>query len=215
MRVEELATDQSNKITTDFLRGERVCLRPLEREDLAAIRKWANDPEIRRLTAEVEPMSQARAEEFLEKVHKDLDRVWFIICLRESGRAIGEAGLLRMFHPWRTTDLSIIIGEKDAWGRGYGTEAILLLLDYAFGYLGFHRVSVGVVGFNGRAVRFYQKVGFRKEGLQREGYYYDHQYHDFVMMSILEDEYREQHVRDAPRCPRRRDRYSENEVGGE
>ena len=98
-----------------------------------------------------------------------------------------------MFPAWRTTDLSIILGEKDAWGQGYGTEAIHLLLDYAFGYLNFHPVAIGVVGFNRRALGFYEKVGFRREGIQRDGYYQDHQYADFVMMSILEDEYWERH----------------------
>jgi diamine N-acetyltransferase len=173
-----------------FLLGERVYLRPLEREDLARIRQWANNPHIRRLTGEVSPMSEAGAEEFYERVRSDRERVWFIVVLREGNRPIGEAGLLRMFPPWRTTDLSLIIGEEDAWGKGYGTEAILLLLDYAFGYLGFHRVALGAVGFNERAIRFYEKVGFKKEGIQREGYYYDHKFHDFVMMSILEDEFR-------------------------
>ena len=110
--------------------------------------------------------------------------------LREGDRVIGEAGLLRIFPPWRTTDLTLIIGEQDAWGRGYGTEAITLLLDYAFGCLNIHRVAVGVVGFNQRALRFYESVGFRREGIQRDGYYYDHQYHDFVMMSLLADEFR-------------------------
>lgn len=176
-----------------FLTGERVYLRPIELEDLTLICKWANDPEIRRLTGAVSPLSQAAAEDFLERVRSDEQRVWFVVVLKENERAIGEAGLLRMFHAWRTTDVSLIIGEQDAWGKGYGSEAILLLLDYAFGYLGFHRVSVGVVGFNERAIRFYEKVGFTKEGIQRDGYYCDHAYHDFVMMSILEDEFRRMH----------------------
>jgi diamine N-acetyltransferase len=176
-----------------FLVGDRVYMRPLESEDLPHIRKWANDPEIRRLTGEVTPMSKSDANAFLEKVRSDENRVWFVVALKENDRLIGEAGLLRMFHPWRTTDLTLIIGEKDAWGKGYGTEAILLLLDYAFGCLSFHRVSVGVVGSNERAIRFYEKVGFRKEGIQRDGYYYDHTYSDFVMMSILEDEFRRLH----------------------
>jgi RimJ/RimL family protein N-acetyltransferase len=149
---------------------------------------WANDPALRELTGEVLPMSMKRATEFLENLHTEKDRVWFSVVLTENDRLIGEAGLLRMFHPWRTTDLTLIIGEKDCWGKGYGTEAILLLLDYAFGFLNFHRVAVGVVGFNERALHFYKKVGFKKEGIQRDGYYYNHEYHDFVMMSILEDE---------------------------
>jgi len=179
-----------------FLIGERVYLKPLEREDLVYIRRWANDPEIRGLTGEATPMSEAGADEFLERVRRESDRIWFVVALRENDQPIGEAGLLRMFHPWRNTDLTLIIGDKDAWGQGYGTEAINLLLDYAFGYLGFHRVSVGVVGFNERAIRFYEKAGFRKEGIEREGYYYNHKYHDFVMMSILEDEFRELHKKE-------------------
>jgi len=177
----------------EFLTGERLYLRPIEAEDLPFIRQWANDPDVRRLTGEALPMSKAGADEFLERVRQDKERVWFVVVLKENDRVIGEAGLLRMFHPWRNTDLSIIIGDKEAWGKGYGTQAILLLLDYAFGYLGFHRVSVGVVGFNERALRFYEKVGFKREGIQRDGYYYDHAFHDFVMMSILEDEFRQLH----------------------
>lgn len=177
-------------IVPRFLIGERVYLRPLKADDLKYVQEWANDPEVRGLIGEVKPMSRAAAEAFLERVESDEHRVWFIIALVEDDRAIGEAGLLRMFPPWRTTDLSIIIGERDAWGVGYGTEAINLLLDYAFGHLNLHRVAVGVVGFNEAALRFYEKVGFQREGIQRDGYYYGHRYYDFVMMSILEDEYR-------------------------
>jgi diamine N-acetyltransferase len=173
-----------------FLIGERVYLRPLEASDLALLRQWANDPDIRALTGEVLPMSQAGADEFLERVRTERDRVWLVVVVKETGQVIGEAGLLRMFHAWRTTDLTLIVGDKAAQGRGYGTEAIVLLLDYAFGHLNFHRVAVGVVGFNDRALRFYEKVGFRREGIQRDGYYWQHRYHDFVMMSLLEDEFR-------------------------
>jgi len=180
-------------VKTSFLVGERVYLRPFEREDLPSIQAWSNNPEVRCLTGEVRPMSQIGAGECLERVREDRDRVWFVVALREDGRIVGEAGLLRMFPAWRTTDLSLIIGDREAWDQGYGTEAILLLLDYAFGALNFHRVSVGVVGFNQRALRFYRKVGFRQEGIHRDGYFYDHEYHDFVMMNLLEDEYRALH----------------------
>ena len=172
-----------------FLMGERVYLRPVEKDDLKWIRKWANDSEIRRLTGEVNPMTQAGAEEYFEKLNRDPDRVWFMIVLKENGKPIGETGLLRMFYAWRTTDLSIILGEKDTWSHGYGTEAIKLMLDYAFGYLNFHRIAIGVVGFNESALRFYEKVGFKREGIQRDGYFYNRQYHDFVMMSLLDTEF--------------------------
>ena len=184
---------EKSEIKSRFLIGKRVYLRALEKEDLIYIRKWSNDPEIRKLIGEVVSMSQADADKFLERVYSDNTREWFVIVVKENDRVIGETGLLRMFPAWRTTDISIIIGEKDAWGKGYGTEAILLLLDYAFRYLNFHRVAIGVVGFNKRAIRFWERVGFKKEGIQRDGYYYNHKYYDFVMMSILEDEFRELH----------------------
>ena len=173
-----------------FLIGQDVYLRPLESGDLPLIRQWANDPEVRALTGEVMPMSEAGAAEFLERVRSERDRVWFVVVLRDGDQVIGEAGLLRMFHAWRATDLTLIIGDHSAWGKGYGTQAIRLLLDYAFGHLSFHRVAVGVVDFNERALHFYESIGFRREGVERDGYFYGHRYHDFVMMSILEDEYR-------------------------
>lgn len=173
-----------------FLIGPRIYLRPVEREDLPFIRSFSNNPEVRRLTGEVTPMTPAGAEAFFEKVSQDESRVWFVIVLKDGDRVIGETGLLRMFPAWRTTDLSIILGDPAEWGKGYGREAMQLMLDYAFGYLNFHRVAIGVVGFNENALRFYEKIGFKREGIQRDGYYYNHEYSDFVMMSILEDEWR-------------------------
>jgi RimJ/RimL family protein N-acetyltransferase len=169
-------------------------LRPLAREDLVYLQKWLEDAEIRGLIGEVASMSKADSEKFLEKVRADTERAWFMVVVKENNKVIGEAGLLRMDRAWRTTDVSVIIWEREEWGKGYGTEAVLLLLDHAFGHLGFHRAAVGVVGFNERALRFWEKVGFKKEGLQRDGYYYNAKYCDFVLMSILEDEFRELHV---------------------
>lgn len=181
------------KTLSPFLTGERVYLRPLEKDDMCYIRTWFNDAEVRRLIGEVKPMNQVEADRYFDHICNDQDRIWFGIALRENDRLIGETGLLRIYYPWRTADLSIIIGDKNAWGRGYGTQAINLLLDYAFGALALHRIAIGVVGSNKRALAFYEKVGFQREGVQRDGYFIDHKFSDFVMMSILEDEYRARH----------------------
>ena len=85
--------------------------------------------------------------------------------------------------------MSVILGEER--GRGYGTQAARLLLDLAFRELGTHRVAVGVVGFNDVALRFWERLGFRREGVQRDGYLVEDGYHDFVMMSILEEDWME------------------------
>jgi diamine N-acetyltransferase len=175
----------------EFLSGEKVYLRPIEAPDLPLFYQWANDPETRGLTGEIRPSEYAATVEYYEKITKESDRVWLAVVVRETDQVIGETGLLRMFPAWRTTDWSLIIGEKSARGKGYGTEAALLMLDYAFGYQNFHRVAIGVVGFNAGALQFYERLGFQREGIQQDGYYYDHRYHDFVMMRMLEHEFTE------------------------
>lgn len=173
----------------DTLVGEKVSLRPFSKRDLPYTIKWFNDPDLRNLTGEVAPMGHAEAERWYRRMRADKDRMWFAIVLKDGDRVIGEAGLLRIFKPWRCADMTVIIGEKDVWGEGYGTEAGRLILDHAFKRLGLHRVSIGVVGFNERARRFWEGLGFRQEGVQRDGYCRDGKYSDFIMMSILEDEY--------------------------
>lgn len=175
--------------------GESVYLRPFRRSDLSYVQRWYRDPEMRKLVGETAPMSRAEAEKWYRRVRADKDRMWFAVVLREGDRVIGESGLLRMFRPWRCTDMTVIIGDKDAWGKGYGSEAGRLVLDYAFRKLRFHRVSIGVVGFNKRALRFWEGLGFKKEGVWRDGYFCDGQYSDFIMMSILEDEYLSLHAK--------------------
>lgn len=188
-------------LTPTTMLGERLYLRPYRKEDLKFMFRWMNDPEILGLVGEVKPWSRSDLERFYDRVKTEKDRAWFSVVLKDGDRVIGETGLLRAFRPWNTTDLTIEINEKDVWGHGYGTEAIGLLLSWTFDTLGFHRVSIGVVGFNERALHFYEKNGFRKEGILRDGYLYRGKYHDFVMMSILEDEFRRHRTRASRRKP--------------
>jgi hypothetical protein len=125
-RIKSLACENMvarNMSKRGFLIGERIYLRPFSRDDVSYVRKWSDDFEIRRLTGEVAPMRQAETEKFYEELRADKNRIWFVIVLKRGKQVIGEAGLLRMFRPWRCTDMTIIIGDKDAWGKGYGTEA--------------------------------------------------------------------------------------------
>lgn len=173
--------------STYFLRGESVYLRPMVREDVPFLYKWLNDPSVRYLIGETRPTSLREIEQSIDAVRKD--RVWFAIVRAADDQIIGETGLLRMFPAWGTTDLSIIIPDPACRGKGYGRETMDLMLSYAFGYMNFNRVAIGVVGFNEKALRFYKKVGFVQEGIQEEGYHCHFQYSDFIMMRILRREY--------------------------
>ena len=185
-----MTADKVRRVEGESLVGKRVTLRPFEKRDLTHIQRWSNDAELRKLIGEVAPMSRKDTEKWYKELLADKDRIWFTIILKEGDRVIGEAGLLRMFRPWRSTDMTIIIGERDACGKGYGKEVGRLLLSYAFDYLGFHRISIGVVGSNKNALKFWKSLGFKKEGVERDAHFYDNKYIDDIMMSILEDEYR-------------------------
>ena len=85
---------------------------------------------------------------------------------------------------------TIIIPDPKMQHKGYGTEAIRILLDMAFKEYNMHRVSIGVVGLNTNALEFYKKIGFKQEGILEEAYYYDNEYSDFIMMRILSHEWK-------------------------
>jgi len=173
-----------------FIMGNGVTLRRLERDDVDHVRRWMDDPEMRTLVGATNAMSEDEAEKWFETIETDPSRMWYAIVIDEDDSVVGEAGLLRLVPEWRTTDMTIIVGERSQWRKGYGSEAGRLLLDLAFNYLGLHRVAIGVVGFNEAALAFWKKLGFTKEGVQRDGYVHDGAFHDFVMMSILEDDWR-------------------------
>lgn len=186
-----MSRDERRGAGPRFIMGGRVTLRRIERADLPHLRRWLDDPETRALIGETAPITAAQAEAWFDQAAEDPNRAWYMI-ETSDGRVIGECGLLRMFPEWRTTDMSIVIGEKDARGQGCGGEVGRLLLDLAFSYMGFHRVAIGVVGFNTAALRFWERLGFKREGVQRDGYLHEGAFSSFVMMSILEDEWRAQ-----------------------
>lgn len=187
-----MAEEQRAWSSPRFIMGSGVTLRRLEEDDLEHIRRWLDDPGLRGLIGATAPMTEEDAANWFALVDRDPSRAWYVIIDDEDDRVIGEAGLLRLSPEWRTTDMTVIIGEEEDRRRGLGSEAGRLVLDFAFNYLGLHRVAIGVVGFNHAALSFWKTLGFREEGVQRDGYFHDGAFHDFVMMSILEDEWRGQ-----------------------
>ena len=170
------------------IRGTRVILREQRAEDAAFFAWWFNQPQIMFQCGFTEPTNEEKEASWIMNEHRSEDSAWFTITDLD-GNILGEAGLLRMFPAWHQTDLTIIIPDPKMQHRGYGTEAITLLLDLAFGKYEMHRVSIGVVGLNTDALAFYRKIGFRQEGIQEQGYYYNGEYSDFIMMRILRPEW--------------------------
>lgn len=89
----------------------------------------------------------------------------------------------------RNAELIIDIGEPDYWGKGYGQEALQILLQYAFHELNLHRLSLRVFDFNERAIRLYSRMGFKQEGVMKETLFRNGAWHDIIYMGLLRSEY--------------------------
>lgn len=109
---------------------------------------------------------------------------------RAGNRLIGTCALSQLDGDNGSALYHITIGEKDAWGRGYGTEATQLMVDHAFGVLGLHRVALFVFEFNERAIRAYRRCGFVVEGRSRESIFRDGRWWDEIAMSVLESDWK-------------------------
>jgi RimJ/RimL family protein N-acetyltransferase len=172
------------------LTGKRVALRRPREEDFEARLRLGNDAEIFRMyggnRSDLRPMNEEAAKRWVGRL-LDHDYAWVI----EAGTLIGHVRLDCVDLRDRRASLAIGIDDRTQLGKGLGSEAIALVLEYAFNVLNLHRVSVLVVDYNFRAIRAYQKCGFVIERRERESAFVDSIWHDDVMMAILDYEYAE------------------------
>jgi len=172
------------------LAGRRVRLRAIERSDILTFVRWFNDPEVTQYLQMCMPMSQAEEERWFEAQLTCSDkRVFGIETL--DGQLIGNLGLHDLDWKERCAVLGIVIGEKDYWGKGYGTDAVHTALWFAFEHMNLHRIQLSVYAYNKRAVRCYEKSGFRHEGRMRSKHFFSGEYHDELIMGILRAEFAE------------------------
>lgn len=171
-----------------MLTGQLVTLRPIEPDDHAGLEVFANDVEVELLGGgdPPTPTPLASVVAALERLREDPDSVNFAITANDAaGKLIGHCGLFHHDHVSRTVELGIGIGDRDYWGRGYGREAVGLLVDYAFRLRNLRKVHLAVYGSNTRAIRCYQAAGFVEEGRQREHVWSDGAYVDLLRMGRL------------------------------
>jgi len=170
--------------------GERIYLRGVERDDLDRCHAWMSDPGLRATLAQRYPMSLAREADWIERVTRGQDpsELTFAICLRESGRHIGNCGLVQIDRDNRNAVLGILIGEADCRGKGLGEDAVRTLCRFAFDELDLHKICLEAYAFNEGPIRTYERVGFRREGLLREDAYRGGRRIDVVVMGLLRGE---------------------------
>lgn len=157
--------------------------------DAEIVARWSRDTEYHRL-GDNDPACPRSAKKAKEWMERDSDRAFgFAIRTLTDDRLIGDIGV--WIESWAHGEawVGVGIGERDYWGNGYGTEAMRLMLQFAFDELNMQRVSLGVYAYNPRAIRSYEKAGFRREGVVRGDCQRDGQRWDSVFMGVLREEW--------------------------
>jgi RimJ/RimL family protein N-acetyltransferase len=180
-----------NDQPTALLRGERLRLTALTKEDLPSIERWQHNNTFLRFfdALPAYPKSETALEQWLEERQKEKDAFLFAVRPLDENTLLGYVELEGILWAHQVGWLSIAIGDPSHWGQGYGTEAMQLLLAFAFGELNLHRVQLTVFSYNLRAIALYEKLGFRREGTFREFMQRDGKRHDMHLYGLLRSEW--------------------------
>lgn len=181
---------QGNSEAIVMLKSKHVALTALSTSDLSILFDWINDRELVVNNAPYRPVSQEQHHAWFHTLQERGDSYIFGIRLVASDKLIGSCQLHSVQLVHHSAELQIRIGDQQERSKGYGTEAVRLLLKFAFCDLNLHRVALQVFHNNLSAIRVYKKVGFVQEGVLRQAAYIDGEYVDIIMMGMLDEDYR-------------------------
>lgn len=181
----------------DLFKGQRVRLSAMDAEEIGrALSSYGRDSELMRLmdTGPTRLHSAKAAEAFFEKMTKETSDSSHFFSIRslEDDRLLGDINI-EVVDNWGPRDAYVGIGiyKREDWGKGYGSEAMQLIVAFAFNELNLRRVSLTVFEYNPRAIRSYEKCGFQVEGRARGRLFKDGKHYDMICMGILYEEWKE------------------------
>lgn len=174
-----------------MIEGKIINLRAVEKADLPKIFQWHNDAEVMQYWGRRgNSVSLGEVENWYQELIKrrdDRETYWMIET--KQGVTIGRIFYRGLQQKDRQAEVVIMIGEKAYWGKGYGTDAMMTFLDYMFSQRNMHRIWLTVFAFNQRAIKSYQKCGFKLEGTAREDAFFDGRWQDHLHLGILQHEF--------------------------
>lgn len=175
------------------IHGERIMLREYKEEDLPHIQAWVNNPDITDMLSNIFmfPHTKNKTEKFLNSMleSESVETCGFVIAYKDTEEYIGQIDLVRIDWKNRKALMGIIVGRRENHNQGYGAEAINLLLQYGFHRLGLNKIELEVRAYNKKAIRCYEKCGFKTEGILREDFYIHGKFTDTLRMAILKKEW--------------------------
>lgn len=170
-----------------FIEGERIYLREIRLSD--ANRNycdWMNDSEINQyLESRFEKWSVSKLKRYISDIKRNPDNVFLAIVSRDGNKHIGNIKIGPINRRHKYADVGIIIGEKSFWGKGIATEAIKLVVDYAFNKLGLHKLTAGAYRCNIGSIRAFKRAGFSVEGVREKHCLCNGNYVDGVLLGIV------------------------------
>lgn len=167
-----------------------IKLRKLSANDYTTYHNWRNDMEVMETTSpQLDIYTLEETEQYISAIVSQSTAKGYLIEYKKTEQTVGIVSLINIDYKNRSAECIIDIGVKDMWGKGIGTAAISLILEFAFNELNLHRVYLQVFSFNERAIRLYEKMGFIHEGKFRQALYRMGKWHDIVIMGILKNEY--------------------------
>ncbi|NIA23153.1 MAG: GNAT family N-acetyltransferase [Proteobacteria bacterium] len=169
--------------------GKKCYLSPLAEDETRTYYRWVNDRDITDTLLITPPKTLAAEEEWVRQVKDRKNSVIFNI-RAEDDKLVGNIGLEDICPVDRNAEFGILIGEKEYWGRGIGTEVTKLALIYGFFYLNLHSIFIEVYSFNKRAVKAYENAGFIRDGKLRDATFYRGKYYDSYFMSVIREEWK-------------------------
>lgn len=175
--------------------GKKTRLRPIEKDDLPRYVRWLGDPELRSYLNTVLPLSQTQEEKWFERnLQAGNEQAWAIDAQPNDmamgpWQHIGSCGFNEINWRTRAGEVGIMIGLREYWGRGFGTDALQTLVAWGFYSLNLNRVTLRVNADNVRAIRSYEKVGFMLEGRLRQATFANGAYGDELLMAVLREDW--------------------------
>lgn len=174
--------------------GDHIYLSPIHLEDVELYTRWMNDFATTDYIGRSMKMISLDSEaEFLKILQKE--EATFSIVTLEENKVIGIVSLNQIDHIKRTATLGVFIGEPSQREKGFGTEAIRLIVEYGFLYLNLNNIDLSCIEFNQRAYRCYQKCGFQEYGRRRKAEYLNGKYYDVIKMDVLAEEWKQSYIR--------------------
>lgn len=172
----------------------RIYLRPMQMEDAGLVAKWYNDKETRRYMSTTVRGYKYFPRDIKKEINENnpKEEQWFMICLKPSNQAIGQAGIDDLDFLDRRGEIFFLIGDKNEKGKGYSTEIVRLLLDYAFKKLKLNSLFATVTVENIPSLKVLEKAGFKKIGIRREYNHIGGKYLDEVFLDFTAKDYKQQ-----------------------